>query len=327
MRCWPRSTARCRRACAALAFVLRCAALALGVVGAAPTFCHLCHPFLEAALPPPAPRLTHPPPPRCARPACAGGADAPQARLHLHPLQLWHHAAPRLCARARARGAAAADVGAGCARGAAAARVGMQAGMQACTRVGSHRPPACTTHHHDPPAAPPPPPRAAAAQLDASVAATAAFLNQAVKPVLVCGARMRSPRARAAMVKLAEASGACAYVCLQAGAWLAGLCSGAASMWGGAAQRAGVPPQLLQRRCRPQRLPPCPPACLPAAAAAAAGMPVAVMMNAKGLFPEDHPNFIGGCQAGARLAPGWRAGARIGGRRGPQRHARPQPAW
>lgn len=84
-----------------------------------------------------------------------------------------------------------------------------------------------------------PPPTSVPAQLDAAVAAAAAFLNKAVKPVLVCGARMRSRRARTAMVKLAEAS----------------------------------------------------------------GMPVAVMMNAKGLFPEDHPNFIGG----------WGAVALVGG--------------
>ena len=44
--------------------------------------------------------------------------------------------------------------------------------------------------------------------LEAALAKTADFMNKAVKPVLVCGAHMRSPRARAAMVALAEATGA-----------------------------------------------------------------------------------------------------------------------
>ena len=66
------------------------------------------------------------------------------------------------------------------------------------------------------PAAPPPtqpnavtrpPPPCAAAMLEAALSKTAAFMNKAVKPVLVCGAHMRSPRARAAMVALAEATG------------------------------------------------------------------------------------------------------------------------
>lgn len=74
-----------------------------------------------------------------------------------------------------------------------------------------------------------PPPISSPANLELAVGAAVARLATAVKPVLVCGARMRSPRARAAMQALAEAS----------------------------------------------------------------GMPVAVMPNAKGLFPEDHPNFIG----------------------------------
>ena len=65
---------------------------------------------------------------------------------------------------------------------------------------------------------------------------------QAIKPVLVCGAHMRSARARSAMIALAEAS----------------------------------------------------------------GYPVAVMVNSKGLFPEDHPNYIGGRGGG-------RWGVRLGG--------------
>ena len=71
------------------------------------------------------------------------------------------------------------------------------------------------------------------------MAAAAAFLNAAVKPVLVVGAQARSPRARAALVRLAEAS----------------------------------------------------------------GYAVAAMVNGKGLFPEDHPNFIGG------WGEGWGVGA------------------
>lgn len=80
-------------------------------------------------------------------------------------------------------------------------------------------------------AVPPPPPALVSvpSRLEAAVARVADFLNRATKPVLVAGAHMRSARARAAMVALAEAS----------------------------------------------------------------GMPVAVMLNSKGLFPEDHPNCIG----------------------------------
>ncbi|EFN55335.1 hypothetical protein CHLNCDRAFT_35601 [Chlorella variabilis] len=74
-----------------------------------------------------------------------------------------------------------------------------------------------------------PPPVSAAANLETAVSRAAAFLNKAIKPVLVCGAHMRSARARSAMIALAEAS----------------------------------------------------------------GYPVAVMVNSKGLFPEDHPNYIG----------------------------------
>ena len=46
-----------------------------------------------------------------------------------------------------------------------------------------------------------------AARLEAAVTRVADFLNRASKPVLVAGAHMRSARARAAMVALAEASG------------------------------------------------------------------------------------------------------------------------
>jgi len=46
-----------------------------------------------------------------------------------------------------------------------------------------------------------------AGRLEAAVARVADFLNRATKPVLVAGAHMRSARARAAMVALAEASG------------------------------------------------------------------------------------------------------------------------
>lgn len=48
-----------------------------------------------------------------------------------------------------------------------------------------------------------------AGRLEAAVARVADFLNRATKPVLVAGAHMRSARARAAMVALAEASGGC----------------------------------------------------------------------------------------------------------------------
>ena len=45
--------------------------------------------------------------------------------------------------------------------------------------------------------------------LDVAADAIAAFLNKALKPVLVCGVHMRSPRARAAVIALAEATGVC----------------------------------------------------------------------------------------------------------------------
>lgn len=76
----------------------------------------------------------------------------------------------------------------------------------------------CMSSRSDPhatqpcPAVPPPPPPAplpppTTALLDAAVDRVAAFLNKAQKPVLVVGAHLRSARARAAMVALADASG------------------------------------------------------------------------------------------------------------------------
>jgi len=65
--------------------------------------------------------------------------------------------------------------------------------------------------------------------LEAAIKHASNFFEGTVKPVIVVGARVRSPRARAAVIKLVEAT----------------------------------------------------------------GMPVAVMPNAKGNFPENHPNFIG----------------------------------
>lgn len=84
------------------------------------------------------------------------------------------------------------------------------------------------------------PPHPCTENLHAAVARTAAFLGAAVKPVLICGSSMRSTRARAAMIALAERS----------------------------------------------------------------GFPVAVMPNAKGQFPETHPNYIGPWREGLHVKGG-----------------------
>jgi hypothetical protein len=85
------------------------------------------------------------------------------------------------------------------------------------------------------------PPHPCTENLHAAVARTAAFLGAAIKPVLICGSSMRSARARAAMIALAERS----------------------------------------------------------------GFPVAVMPNAKGQFPETHPNYIGPWWVGLHVEGGF----------------------
>lgn len=143
-----------------------------------------------------------------------------------------------------------------------------------------------------------------AANLNSAVRAAVKKLEAAVKPVLLVGANMRSARARAAI----QASPLLGSPVGVHRAWAAGPmhgCSGlAGNLWRCPARCLAA----LSLRVWNWRAPP-PAGCQALlgwrlsvwavgwswvqALAEASSMPVAVMPNAKGLFPETHPNFIG----------------------------------
>lgn len=88
----------------------------------------------------------------------------------------------------------------------------------------------------------------------------------------MCGALMRSARARAAMIALADASGWFEWT----SAFRGGDVVAAVYVSRVAAAISHTHLDSLHVHLAP------------------AGMPVAVMLNSKGLFPEDHPSYIGG---------------------------------